>query len=298
VGGNLGYKFKFKEGTKMGYKIGVKKYIVAAAASVAAAGAFAAPALAASLSNGSFENGTDPVSFMQVNSPDSTTITNWTVSSGNIDYIGTYWQASDGSRSLDLDGSSSGSIQQTFTTVAGHTYYVTFDMAGNPDGGPNPKTMTVDTGGTPTTYSFDTTGATKTDMNWTPMTYFFTASGPSTTLTFTSTTPGSFGPALDNVSVTDVLTNKSQCMNGGWQAYTDPSFKNQGQCIAYLNGNNNVVKLNIRNHVNITNNNTQNATSGNAKVKNNSTGGSATSGGASNTNSTTNTVNVTNNPSF
>jgi hypothetical protein len=30
-------------------------------------------------------------------------------------------------------------------------------------------------------------------------------------------------------------TNKMQCMNGGWMSFTDPSFKNQGQCIKFVN---------------------------------------------------------------
>jgi hypothetical protein len=28
---------------------------------------------------------------------------------------------------------------------------------------------------------------------------------------------------------------KADCMNGGWMRYTNPSFKNQGQCIDYVN---------------------------------------------------------------
>ncbi len=31
-------------------------------------------------------------------------------------------------------------------------------------------------------------------------------------------------------------TNKNQCKNGGWQTFTNPSFKNQGDCIKYVNG--------------------------------------------------------------
>jgi len=33
-----------------------------------------------------------------------------------------------------------------------------------------------------------------------------------------------------------VLTDKDQCKNGGWTAFTNPSFKNQGQCVSYVNG--------------------------------------------------------------
>jgi hypothetical protein len=31
------------------------------------------------------------------------------------------------------------------------------------------------------------------------------------------------------------LTTKDQCKNGGWTTFTDPSFKNQGQCVSYVN---------------------------------------------------------------
>jgi hypothetical protein len=31
-----------------------------------------------------------------------------------------------------------------------------------------------------------------------------------------------------------VLTDKSQCKNGGWKTFTDPTFKNKGQCVKYV----------------------------------------------------------------
>ena len=33
-------------------------------------------------------------------------------------------------------------------------------------------------------------------------------------------------------------TNVSQCKKGGWMNYTNPSFKNQGQCVSYVNHQN------------------------------------------------------------
>ena len=33
-------------------------------------------------------------------------------------------------------------------------------------------------------------------------------------------------------------TGKSQCKNGGWRRSTNPTFKNQGQCVAYANHHN------------------------------------------------------------
>ena len=30
-------------------------------------------------------------------------------------------------------------------------------------------------------------------------------------------------------------TSKDQCKHGGWKTFNNPSFKNQGQCVAYVN---------------------------------------------------------------
>jgi choice-of-anchor C domain-containing protein len=254
----------------MRYIFNVKRFIIATAASILVTIGFAAPALAAAFTNGSFETGTDPGSFAELSSGDSTSIPGWTVSPTNIDYIGTYWTASNGMRSLDLSGSNAGDIQQTFDTVAGHTYLVAFDLAGNPDGLPTTKTLTVAATGGPTTpYSFDVTGHTKTSMGWQPQVYSFIATGASTILTFTSTTATAFGPALDNVVVTDTTSNTTT-----------------------------VIKIKNHNHVTVTNTNTQTSTSGKAVVKNNTTGGNATSGSSSNTNSSTTTITINNNPTF
>ena len=54
------------------------------------------------------------------------------------------------------------------------------------------------------------------------------------------------------------------------------------------------VKVTNNNDLKVTNNNTQHASSGDASVYDNTTGGSATTGNASNTNSTTMSFKVTN----
>jgi len=162
------------------------------------------------ITNGSFENGINITMgrFDTLSQGDSTSILGWTVTGGTIDYIGTYWQAADGYRSLDMCGNGSGSISQTFTTTPGQLYKVDFSMAGNPDGTPNIKQLVaaVTSGGVGAAYfTFDTTGKTKADMGWETKTFDFTALGASSTLTFFSVDYGSpCGAALDNVSVNAV----------------------------------------------------------------------------------------------
>ena len=29
--------------------------------------------------------------------------------------------------------------------------------------------------------------------------------------------------------------NASECKNGGWQTFTNPTFKNQGDCVSFAN---------------------------------------------------------------
>ena len=125
-----------------------------------------------------------------------------------------------------------------------------------------------------------------------------------------SATQGSPGDShLDNfaingqtVSDVNTPTNKDQCKNGGYVNYTDEfgnQFTNQGQCVAFVaSGSKSSYHINNRNKINVVNTNSQTATTGNARVSHNTTGGNATSGNASNSNSNTNTVNVSNNPTF
>jgi choice-of-anchor C domain-containing protein len=190
----------------------MKRHLLAIAAATSIV--LCSSANAALFQNGSFELGIANIGqFTTLNALDNTSITGWTVGTGNIDYIGTYWTSANGVRSLDLNGTVPGSIFQTFDVNPGQTYQVTFDLAGNPDGGPTAKTLTTSANATIVLSSFDTTGKTVTNMGWTPVSFNFTATGSTETLTFLSTTTGdsgnstyptAFGPALDNVSVTAV----------------------------------------------------------------------------------------------
>ena len=194
------------------WRIHMKRHLMAIAAATSIG--LCTGANAAVFQNGSFELGiTNIGQFATLNAGDNSSITGWTVGTGNIDYIGTYWTSADGNRSLDLNGTVPGSISQTFDVVSGQTYSVTFFVAGNPAGGPAVKTLTTSADATVVLSSFDTTGKTLTNMGWTPVSFLFTATGSTETLTFQSTTtadfgnrdyPTAFGPALDNVSVTAV----------------------------------------------------------------------------------------------
>ncbi len=163
------------------------------------------PVQAANLiQNGSFETATvnpNPGTSYITLGVGSTVITGWTVSQATIDYIGTYWQASEGSRNLDLSGLNAGGIQQTFNTTVGETYRVTFDLAGNTDYSPTIKEMRVSAGGNSADFSFDITGKSRSNMGWVSRSWGFTATGTTTTLSFLNLVDTPYGPALDNVSV-------------------------------------------------------------------------------------------------
>jgi choice-of-anchor C domain-containing protein len=166
--------------------------------------------------NGSFEAGTDPnvgnggLGFITLTAPDATSLPGWTVTGGSVDYIGSYWQAGAGSRSLDMSGNVAGTIaSQTLSTTAGVLYLGSFMIAGNTDGGPAVKTLgfSIDGVAQPVV-TFDSTGDSRTNMGWTTEAFSFIGTG-SDTIQFESLTATPFGPALDNVSVTAAVPEPS-----------------------------------------------------------------------------------------
>ncbi|HEY1328769.1 MAG TPA: choice-of-anchor C family protein [Casimicrobiaceae bacterium] len=166
-------------------------------------------ASAAPFQNGSFEVG-GPACFT-FNIPAGTTFTpGWVVSIGNIDWDGPppcSVVASNGTHSLDLVGTGGiGGVRQTFDTVPGTTYQVSFDLAGNPGAPPAIKPLTVTVAGTTHDYTFDITGHDATNMGWTTQTFTFVATASSETIDFVSdvTAAGgtlNAGATLDNVRV-------------------------------------------------------------------------------------------------
>lgn len=174
---------------------------------VAAAMSFCSAANAATFMNGSFEtSSTAPGTFTTL-AGGSTAINGWTVGGSSIDYIGSYWTAQNGSRSIDLAGSGIGSISQIFDTIAGQAYNVSFFVSRNPEGGVTPRTGFVDVGGAQTLVTYSNAASTLSNMLWEQRTFGFTATGASTTLRFSAdpaTSNGFFGLALDNVAVSAV----------------------------------------------------------------------------------------------
>jgi choice-of-anchor C domain-containing protein len=158
--------------------------------------------------NGSFELGTDPGVFTTLGTG-STAITGWTVTTGTIDYIGTYWSAADGARSVDLNGGSPGGVGlgTDVTTTPGQQYRLTFSLSGNFDGLPDPKLLDVLIDGTPYAFSFSKPATwSHSSMGWLEQSVVFVAADSSTPLEFKTgvLSPCCYGPAIDNVSMTPV----------------------------------------------------------------------------------------------
>ena len=153
--------------------------------------------------DGSFEIPAIPdLPYFQASAGDS--IGAWAVVGGPVDLIsGGFWKSAAGYQSLDLDGSCGvGAIVQRIPTTPGHVYTLCFALAGNPDGSPSVKSMTVQWGtAVVDSLRFDVSGSDRVRMGWSYYQYSVTATADSTDLLFRSMTPGCYGPVLDDVSV-------------------------------------------------------------------------------------------------
>lgn len=165
---------------------------------------FTAKAQAANIiTNGSFE--IEPEKVNTATGYDnyvtgSTDIPGWTVTSGDVDYISTYWKSADGDRSIDLSGYTNGSISQSFAITKNKLYNVKFSFAGNP--GSSDVAMIVSVAGQSQRFDFNTAGKTTDNMGWIEKEFTFKANNSeTTTLTFASLNDSCCGPALDKVSV-------------------------------------------------------------------------------------------------
>ena len=158
--------------------------------------------------DGDFNNSN--ATFVDVTSGHS--IGPWHVTAGSVDLIGGYWQSPSGPNasasgtngSIDLNGTGPGTISQSFATQVGKEYAVTFDLSGNPDGGPPTKMVKVVVGSGGGVDPFPTAIASRSNMNYLPEEVDFTATGTTTTLKFEGDNPTSFGAVIGDVSVTAI----------------------------------------------------------------------------------------------
>lgn len=151
--------------------------------------------------------GTSFVTYYSGGSP----MGNWSVDRGSVDLIGGYWQApSVGGGSVDLDGSSPGSISQILTLSPG-SYMLSFSLSGNPEAGALLKSVGVSIGDASEIFSYNTrdNGTTKTDMHYINEVLFFSisplASQQERRLSFISqSSSGAGGAVIGNLQISQV----------------------------------------------------------------------------------------------
>src|SRR3989338_7812390 len=135
----------------------------------------------------------------------------WTVGGGGMNWVSDWQPSPDGSaHAIDLNkdtiGGIGGTIAQTFDTVSGQAYTVSFSLAGNPEclfdaGNDLDKTVTATAGAGSLTTTFNVAGRSIFNLGWREESFSFTASASSTELKFESLETGRCGPLVDNVRV-------------------------------------------------------------------------------------------------
>lgn len=162
------------------------------------------------LTNGGFEdpvfNGSFGTIFAIANIP------GWEIFTGSVDLIHSHWESSEPDQNLDMNGAARGGIRQTVSgLLPGQHYRLSFDIAGNPDGGDSLKELTVslNDGVSPYTFiqQFNTFGHSRASMGWQSVVYDFVAGSSNLVLSFLGdANPNNqfYGPALDNVSLNAV----------------------------------------------------------------------------------------------
>lgn len=137
----------------------------------------------------------------------------WTVTSGDIDLIGSNWQASDGQQSIDINGFVAGSIYQDFTFPTSGLYVIKFDLSANPDPTqPGVKPLRLDFGNTAGplsslgNYGLSNVGRTHANMQYIEYTTATLNVSDAATyrMQFTALIDGNCGAVLDNVRIVAV----------------------------------------------------------------------------------------------
>ena len=171
--------------------------------------AFAATTSGAPFQNGKFDKGSVPNKCNIFDLPvGSNVIKGWTVSVGTIDWESAPpcgWLARKRHHSIDLVGKFCvGGIQQTFDTIPGGHYSLSFALAGNFGAPPVIKPLAVTINGVTTNFSFDTTGKSQFDMGWDIKAIAFVASGSTSTVNFVSDVTASGPPCNAGAVITKV----------------------------------------------------------------------------------------------
>jgi hypothetical protein len=173
---------------------------------VLAAASASASAANELVTNGGFEDYTGGAvsGYAEVTPFTINQLTGWTVL-GSIDVINGGFGAIS-NNSIDMLGSPGpGSLSQTLNTVLGQNYRLSFDLAANGNGSGEDRSLYL---------SFDgnVAGTYVGNASVTHFTYDFTGGAAPTLLTFASSTGGSGGAVLDNVSVAAVPEPESYAM--------------------------------------------------------------------------------------
>ncbi|WP_425100095.1 DUF642 domain-containing protein [Tropicibacter sp. S64] len=174
----------------------MKIILAAVAAFMTANAAQALPVIV----NAGFE---DPAYSGTFSIPSQGALPGWSVIAGNVETVDA-WTASEGVRSLDLNGVNPGAISQAISGFdVGASYRLLFDMGGNFFQGATSQTASVTIGGTTQSFTYVKKATdTSTSFDWDTMTLDFIATGTSQTLTFSqvSFSPAA-GAALDNIRI-------------------------------------------------------------------------------------------------
>ena len=161
------------------------------------------------ITNGSFELQAYPGDGFIYSTDPAFNLPGWTVPTGSNEFFLEYGQpfgvpryyTGDGGRQavcLNTDGAQL-SMSQTFATVNGASYLLTFGLAEEQTSRPSPTAVRVSVGGSTQDFMLDGT------LGYALETLNFTANSASTTLVFTDITSGAFifnSPFIDAVSVT------------------------------------------------------------------------------------------------
>lgn len=132
----------------------------------------------------------------------------WTLH-GGVDVVGLgAGSAAEGTQFIDLNGNTDeagpASLSQKVATFAGHRYRLTFELAGNPNGEPQEKTVDAALGSTVQHLTFNVAGHSNEDLGWTEHALETTTCDTSLEVALNSTTPGARGPNVDAISVVDL----------------------------------------------------------------------------------------------